>query len=714
MHDARQNAMMLLHPLFLYGLAGVSVPILIHLLARRRARRMLFPSLRLLKAAEKKRRRLARLRRPLSLLLRCLAIALLALGLAAPVVGPVPGWLPLPRPQALAIVIDDSLSMSGWQEGASPFSRAGQTAEALMSGLGAADRVALVPSSSPHETSWSGPAEAREALRRRRPTATSARLSPALAVAAELLKQANAPNQHLVLLTDFQATAWREPPVNGQELGLPGAFVVDVGTTEGRNLSVDELDLLTAAPLVGRPTRLSATAAASFPGKPDGEAEEVVLQMRLADEPVAASEQEVSPQAPAAAQFSLLPETPDDTVVGVVLSGAPYGIAVDDARYRTVRARPSLRVLIATPSGTGAGPGRYLATALNPFGDPAKAGMSPELRTPDELAAAIERKPADVVVLANCPRLDRESEKALRRHVESGGGVLIFLGDDIDATYYGKGLLPRLTGAGELDFGRVLEAEPDAPFFLSEISTSREPLNAFASPRAGDLGALRFAKMRHLEPAPATDSLARFDNGEPAVLQWGVERARVVLLNTSADGSWGEHIREPAYVPLLHVLCAYVARQARPVIMDVEVGERPAITGAEVPGQVALVDPRGDRQSVTVEDGLLPEVKEPGAYHVTWDKHKISFAANVERAESDLTRTDTASVRRALAPAEVEILPWESAAEALKASQPLRADLSWPLLLLALAILLFESVFSIVRREPVTDAGSRLPAAGPP
>jgi hypothetical protein len=115
---------MLLHPQFLWGLTGAAVPLLIHLLARRRARRVLFPSLRLLRAAEKKRRTLARLQQPLSLLLRMLAICLIALALATPVVGRLPSWVPLPRTQAVAVVLDDTLSMTAPVAGRTPFDRA--------------------------------------------------------------------------------------------------------------------------------------------------------------------------------------------------------------------------------------------------------------------------------------------------------------------------------------------------------------------------------------------------------------------------------------------------------------------------------------------------------------------------------------------------------------------------------------------------------------
>jgi len=704
---------MFLNPQFLYGLAGISVPVLIHLLARRRARRLLFPSLRLLKEAEKKRRRLSRLRRPLSLLLRCLAIALLALALATPVVGPIPGWLPLPRPQALVIVLDDSLSMSGWQEGESPFSRARRVAQRLLSTLGSADRVAMLPTSSPDEATWRSPARAGEWLATRQPTALSAKLAPALVRAGALLSQVDAPNQGVVILTDLQAAAWRDPPVSGDKLTSTRVVVVDVGSKQGRNLSADGLEVLTAAPLLGRPVRLAAVAGVTSAGERPERPAKVVVQLRVGGEPVAASEQEVVPDAPAAAQFSLLPDAARDIAASVALTGGPHGISADDFRYCTVRVRPSLRVVVVTPSATG--PGAYLSAALNPFGEVGRTGILPEVRPPSELTAALAPGPADVVVLANCPPTDEGTEKALKSHLAAGGGVLVFLGDAIDARYYQERLLPQLTGSPGPSIGPALVAESGAPFFLSEVSTSREPLALFANPRAGDLGSLHFAKMRQIEPPSDTDVLASFDNGIPALLQWQTGRGRVILFNASADDSWGDHVRSPAYVPLLHVLCVYLARSTRPIIADVIVGERPAIAATEEPpAQVTVVDPRGEERPAPVEDGLLPEVNEPGAYRVRWGEHEVGFAANVESTESDLTRTASQAIRSALAPTQVQTMVGESSLAQVKAALPTRADLSRPLLVLALALVLLESVFSIVRREPREASSSRLTASRQP
>jgi aerotolerance regulator-like protein len=76
--------MSFLVPFTLIALALLALPVLIHLLVRRRARRLDFPSLRFLRETPSFRLYPRHIREPLLLALRVFALALLILGLARP------------------------------------------------------------------------------------------------------------------------------------------------------------------------------------------------------------------------------------------------------------------------------------------------------------------------------------------------------------------------------------------------------------------------------------------------------------------------------------------------------------------------------------------------------------------------------------------------------------------------------------------------------
>ncbi|HWH77719.1 MAG TPA: BatA domain-containing protein, partial [Candidatus Binatus sp.] len=101
-----------LYPLFLFGLAAASLPVLIHLLNRRRLKRIRFPAVRFILLSQKRISRSYRLRHWLLLALRTLAVICLALLLANPIFQTGAGLFAGAGPVALVIVLDNSLSMT--------------------------------------------------------------------------------------------------------------------------------------------------------------------------------------------------------------------------------------------------------------------------------------------------------------------------------------------------------------------------------------------------------------------------------------------------------------------------------------------------------------------------------------------------------------------------------------------------------------------------
>src|SRR5216117_2291078 len=106
--------MTFLAPLYLLLAGAASVPLLIHLLRRRIGLRVEFPAARYLARAEREHSRTLRMRNLLLMLLRVLAVVLLAVAAARPAARSMGAGH---APTALAIVIDNSMSTSVVQGG---------------------------------------------------------------------------------------------------------------------------------------------------------------------------------------------------------------------------------------------------------------------------------------------------------------------------------------------------------------------------------------------------------------------------------------------------------------------------------------------------------------------------------------------------------------------------------------------------------------------
>lgn len=91
------------------GLAAVALPIIIHIIMRRRRRPVSWGAMRFLEQALKRQRRRTRLEQLLLLAARCLLVALIALALGRPMFGD-PNSIGMDAPRTLYLVIDDSLT----------------------------------------------------------------------------------------------------------------------------------------------------------------------------------------------------------------------------------------------------------------------------------------------------------------------------------------------------------------------------------------------------------------------------------------------------------------------------------------------------------------------------------------------------------------------------------------------------------------------------
>jgi len=694
--------MTFLSPSYLLGAAGVLVPVLIHLFGRRRPRRLQFPSLRLLRAAQQQRRSPMRLRRLLALLMRVAAIVLLSLALAGPVTDSLLlGWL-VPDQALHALVLDTSASMScrSRRGGISFLDRGRKAAEQIAAAMpagatvlpaGAASRLQLLTEQPVL------PAEARGLMGRLAPGEERGRLTGCIVEALALLREGGRAPGTVYLITDLQGTSLA--PLPRQLSGQAGrVVVVDVGEDVAGSAGVTELAMAEPPALRGRPLRLRARVQAW--GRPAGSP----MPLALSAPPLPSVGRGVSPR-PGPAEAGSLAEFEITPVEGGLLAGRVElpadAFALDDRRLFAEYVLESVRVLIVGEEADS----RYLRAALDPFPEGDERSVVRVQRMAAEALAEAELRSFDVVVLADVPRLESAARENLAQRVARGGGALVFVGPAVEAAAYNDSILGSLALGGVSLGAPVRFADGLA---LTELETSRPPLAAFASPRAGDLMTPRFVSARELglaDDARVTE-LARFEDGTPALLERAHGRGRVILFNTDAGARWSDLVRRPVYVPLVHRLIYHLARGGRPQTDAAGPGQTVAgvmparVQAAEVKrvgGGPVPISRRGTAWS------FVPE--QTGAYVVAAGGEEMAaFAVNLDAAESDPTRLTVAELRRRLAPLDVTVVRGAGLGEFLQGRAPTRAEVSAFLALLALLLLVVESVYSL--EPPRTTADS--------
>ena len=123
--------------LFAAGAGAVAIPIIIHLLARRRFKRIRWAAMDFLVDAERRNRRRINMEDWILLALRCLAVFLIGLLMARPFLPPsgLPaGWRGSEQTERI-FVLDDSFSMGYESANGTSFSKAKQAIRRLLSRL---------------------------------------------------------------------------------------------------------------------------------------------------------------------------------------------------------------------------------------------------------------------------------------------------------------------------------------------------------------------------------------------------------------------------------------------------------------------------------------------------------------------------------------------------------------------------------------------------
>lgn len=198
--------MSFLAPAFLLLGGAALVPILIHLLRRRIGVQVEFPAARYLARAEREHSRTLRMRNLLLMLLRVLAVLLVAAAAARPTARMAGSGH---APTALAIVLDNSMSTSVIEGGTPLLDQLKRMARDAIAGASPDDRLWLVTADA--SLRGGNASTLVEELDRVRPYAGAGHMRDAVARAVAAVEASGFDARQVAVLTDGQRTTWNQP-----------------------------------------------------------------------------------------------------------------------------------------------------------------------------------------------------------------------------------------------------------------------------------------------------------------------------------------------------------------------------------------------------------------------------------------------------------------------------------------------------------------------
>ena len=584
-----------MHPgLFWGGLGAASVPVIIHLLNRRRFKVLEWAAMRFIRESIRKNRRRLRLEELLLLLLRCLAVFLLAVAVGRFVGCKSPGGT---RAQTTHVfLLDDSASMGQKIADTTAFTKAASDLAEMLKEISSSDKVAVVLTSRPERAKGVeqiGRLTDAETLvqpvKSLTVSDTAGQLHLALRTVSEFFgeEETKRTKKRLYVLSDFRnvdyASGGNLEAIRKQfktlRDGEVAVTLMSYGTPPGLNLTAEAIEVLDKLAIATVSVRVQLRVRNNGPEPVTDVAVRFSARTGADEEPELPAKKipTIDPGASELVQVSCV--FPDEGGAALVAELPGDSLAGDNAAHLALAVRSARKVLIVDGEPDVANPEQaesfYLTYALDPTGDRGY-GNEVDVVSADDLTE-VSFESYDAVILANVSDLLSGQVEALDKYVRAGGGLAIFTGDRVDRDFYndrlyqaGAGLCPVRIGLAAGDAKRrqsyvrllrgSIQNEPVTRSFLIQQEAFTQLVRFYAytlveqtaDVAAGDFGPARV--------------LARFDNADttprhsPAIVARTYGEGVVVMVLSSADKEWTDWPKDFTFVTFVNDMLEYISR----------------------------------------------------------------------------------------------------------------------------------------------------------
>jgi len=623
-----------LNGLFLAGAATALVPIIIHLVQRRRVQEVVFGSLRFLRKTSHRVVHRRRFEEFLLVVLRALALAVLAVAFARPFLrkslGESVGGKTFVGEEAAAVLVDNSYSMrvGGRLERAKAealkFLRAAEPSVKLGVAAYSSRFDELCPVGSTL-------AQAEDAVRGIEASWRGTRLDLALKQANRVLTRAgrNEERRRIVLIGDFQNSAWEN---RGDWKLAPGVELAirNVAEEPVPNVLVGRVAVPRLVVAGGFVEVISATIR-NLTDKPLNDAR---VTFRVDGQEKGTQSVNLRPGEEAPVRFRYTFTEPGD-VTGSIAIDAPDDSPQDNVAHFCVHVTPRVHVLLVNADRAEKmvlNDGLFVKTAMVPATEGVVSPFEVREIGPEEMKPA-DLDGVDVVLLVNVSRLPAavtevpsarqgkegaEFESPLGRFVAAGGGVGFVCGTKVVAEEFNRtfgGLAPCRLLRPAMEVG-------DPPVVINQTDLRHEIFAEFAQPHSGDFSLAEFSQYFLVRDSLGARVPARFSSKDahPALLErvFAQEAAdgeqetkerdattahpkgKSLLFVSSLDLEWNNLCLKSVFVPFVHQLTKRLCARRTGSVRNFVVGD--AVT-YHVPEDVARATLRrqADEPAAAVE-----------------------------------------------------------------------------------------------------------------
>lgn len=686
---------MLTHPLFLFGLLSLAIPVAIHLLQLRRYRKVWFSNVAALQAIQDQSRRQNNLRRRLLLAMRLLALLFLVLAFCQPVLPGREGRVQAGS-AAVSVYVDNSYSMECGGMESSLMESAKQKAREIAAAYKPDDRFQLLTNDAlGTQFRWLSREEFLAAVDALGTSPVTQPLSTMLRRQQQFLRGSSAPNRNAYCISDFQRST--ADLAACADDSLITATFVPLGGTEVANIYIDTLIFNSPAYYPGASVQVEVRVT----NDGDKSVERLPLRLFVDGRQRALAAVDVAAHADAEVRMTFVLD--DKPLQQGYVETSDYPVTFDDRIYFSLAVDQRLPMLVVG----GAQENPYLARLFS--GDSLVDYRRTTAGAVDYTHLADHR----FIVLDELRSIPSGLAQPLQRFVAEGGTLLVVPAPEADRDSYNAFLsslqAPQL-GEWHAEPCRVDRLAADHPLFQGVFQGRQEQL---------ELPTLTGRYRLQAGASTVAEPVLTLPDGGSCLVRTAAEAGALYLVGGPLRKEYTDLVTQALFVPLLYNMALFSTPPQQPYHLLTAAGPI-ALRGsyeAEEPPHLVSQLPSDSAESVDVIPSLrrqgsrqyfIPhgELTRAGNY-LLGGEEGLSF--NYSRLESDLRCYTPAEVRRQLRDAGLRQVSVAPAAQKSMTDYVADRTHGRPLwrwcLLLALLALAAETL--VARWHPLTDENNK-------
>jgi len=554
-------------PLLLAGLAALSIPIILHLMAREVPKTVHFPTLRFITRDKLETQSRKGLKDFLLLLLRCLVIAGLVLAFAKPFMEskPIAGEV---ADNQTVVLIDTSASMN--RPGVLTLLR-----EKLDEKLKESESIALIVSNQGIAAKYpfATKKELLSNLEKVKLTSFQGKHETALNEAASLFAP-EAKNKKLIIVSDFQQNDWTFSQIPQIDESVELEFLKAYDTfPDNVSLIVDRIRRMNKGKIVQVQALVQNYSSSS---------KEIDLKLVSGRKVV---EEKVNLEGLERRRVILTLENPDSSKAVVSITEDDYSF--DDKFHIWIGDEAPIPVVIPVNGENKSLDYIFVQKAL----EEVKAGDASFRVTPADstLFSSIDIEEARVLVLNDDAFGIRSEEyEGIKKFVENGGLLIVSPGSKAGI------LLSRIKayGLADVNFDKLVTRKnsSDLPFRFSVMNEKSSLLKMFQDTPDSDIQNFSIYRYNKFTIGGNVENLLEIEKGIPGIVLGSLGKGNVIVSSIPFNHIWSDFTLSNSFLPFLRNTIVSLAGDSANAIQKLNVGEKKSMPGELVVTGDSFID----------------------------------------------------------------------------------------------------------------------------